>query len=125
MKIKSMRGELVDFAKYIAQNEEAVAVGNARMNARGDIIGPGGTIVKKREEIAADYHRANPRAVKHVSIKDISAEIAITPEQAVKQIAEQKHKKKEAEQQVAQELQAEAEQIAVEGKKRKIVDSGE
>lgn len=88
MKVKSMRGETVDFAKYMAQNEDAIAVGNANMNARGDIVGPGGKVQKKREEIAAEYHAANPNAVRKVSIKDLTKEVLSkdlpTPEQAVR-----------------------------------------
>ena len=33
------------------------------MDARGDIIGPGGKIVKKREEVMADYYETNPKAI--------------------------------------------------------------
>ena len=48
---RSMQGKEVDMNKLINQNEMIVAVGNARMNARGDELGPGGKIIKKREEI--------------------------------------------------------------------------
>jgi hypothetical protein len=34
------------------------------MNARGDIIGTGGKVVKTREEILQDYYKNNPRAIK-------------------------------------------------------------
>ena len=36
------------------QNELTVAVGNAKVNARGDELGPGGKIIKKREEVLRD-----------------------------------------------------------------------
>lgn len=91
MRVVSMRGEAVDVARYLAQNEKQVAIGNAKMNARGDIVGSGGQIVKAREAIAAEYHRANPKAVKHVSLKDISSEAIMTPAEAVeKALAAQK-----------------------------------
>lgn len=48
---RSMQGKEVDMHKLIMQNELTVAVGNAKVNARGDELGPGGKIIKKREEV--------------------------------------------------------------------------
>jgi hypothetical protein len=39
------------------QNELALAVGNARVNARGDEIGPGGKIIRKREDVMQEYYK--------------------------------------------------------------------
>ena len=47
---RSMQGKEVDMNKLINQNEMTVAIGNARVNARGDELGPGGKIIKKRED---------------------------------------------------------------------------
>jgi hypothetical protein len=60
----SMRGKEVDLEKLSLKNEKEPAVGNAKMNARGDIIGTGGKVVKTREEILQDYYKNNPRAIK-------------------------------------------------------------
>ena len=60
----SMRGKEVDLDKLALKNEKEPAVGNAKMNARGDIIGAGGKVVKTREEILQDYYKNNPRAIK-------------------------------------------------------------
>ena len=49
-----MQGKEVDMAKLFGQNEMAVAVGNQRVNARGDELGPGGKIIRKREDIIRD-----------------------------------------------------------------------
>lgn len=51
MVYRSMQGKEIDMNKLINQNEMTVAVGNARINARGDELGPGGKIVKKREDV--------------------------------------------------------------------------
>jgi hypothetical protein len=51
---RSARGKEVDMMKLVKQNEMAVAVGNAGVNARGDKLGPGGTIIKTREEILSE-----------------------------------------------------------------------
>tara|TARA_B110000285_G_scaffold96192_1_gene109750 strand:- start:3828 stop:4031 length:204 start_codon:yes stop_codon:yes gene_type:complete len=59
-----MRGKEVDMEKLNLRNEEVPAVGNAKVNARGDELGPGGAIVRTREEVLADYYKQNPRAIK-------------------------------------------------------------
>ena len=46
----TMQGKLIDFDALRTKNEKTIAVGNAGTNARGDTIGAGGKIVKKREE---------------------------------------------------------------------------
>jgi len=50
---RSMNGKEVDMNKLININELTPAVGNMRVNARGDELGPGGQIIRKREEIIA------------------------------------------------------------------------
>ena len=53
---KTMQGKQVDMDLLRKRNELTPAVGNARVNARGDELGPGGKIVKKREEVLEDYY---------------------------------------------------------------------
>jgi hypothetical protein len=60
----SLQGKQIDMEKLTLKNESTPAVGNARMNARGDELGPGGKIVKTREQILAEYYEKNPRAIK-------------------------------------------------------------
>lgn len=60
----SMQGKTVDMEKLSLRNELLPAVGNVRVNARGDELGPGGKIIRTREEILQDYYKNNPRAVK-------------------------------------------------------------
>ena len=43
------------------RNELTPAVGNARVNARGDELGPGGKIIKKREDLLRDYYEEHPK----------------------------------------------------------------
>jgi len=50
-----MQGKEIDLDKLRLRNETTVAVGNARVNARGDKLGPGGKIIKRREDIMAEY----------------------------------------------------------------------
>jgi hypothetical protein len=59
----SMQGKVVDMEKLATRNELTPAIGNVRVNARGDELGPGGKIIRKREEIMAEYYSKNPAAV--------------------------------------------------------------
>tara|TARA_A200000113_G_scaffold110409_1_gene99105 strand:+ start:188 stop:604 length:417 start_codon:yes stop_codon:yes gene_type:complete len=60
---KSMQGKMVDMDLLRQRNELTPAVGNARVNARGDELGPGGKIIKKREDVLGEYYRDHPQAV--------------------------------------------------------------
>jgi hypothetical protein len=53
---RSMRGKNVDMDLLRKRNELTPAVGNARVNARGDELGPGGQIIKKREDVVAEHY---------------------------------------------------------------------
>jgi hypothetical protein len=58
-KYRTMQGKEVDMDKLMLQNEMMPAVGNVRMNARGDELGPGGKVAKKREDIVSEYYKDN------------------------------------------------------------------
>jgi hypothetical protein len=59
----SIRGKEIDMEKLSLKNETLPAVGNLKVNARGDELGPGGQIVRTREQILQDYYKNNPRAI--------------------------------------------------------------
>lgn len=52
----TMRGKTIDMDILRKKNELVPAVGNARVNARGDELGPNGTILRKREDIVKEYY---------------------------------------------------------------------
>lgn len=85
-RVKTMKGKTLDLTPIMAKKQDTIAIGNANMNARGDILGPGGTIVKRREEVAQDYHNKNPKAVRRVSLKDVQADQFPTPAEAMAQL---------------------------------------
>jgi hypothetical protein len=60
----SLRGKEIDMERLSLQNETIPAVGNVRVNARGDELGPGGKIVRTREQILQDYYKNNPSAAR-------------------------------------------------------------
>lgn len=64
----TMRGKQVDMEQLNLKHETIPAVGNMKVNARGDQLGRGGKILKTREQILADYYKNNPRIIKEETI---------------------------------------------------------
>ena len=74
---KSANGKIVDMDLLRQKNELTPAVGNAKVNARGDELGPGGKIIKTREQVLADYQNSNPGVPDELAVaksKDAEAE---------------------------------------------------
>jgi hypothetical protein len=51
------RGTQLNMDRLLLANEKTIAVGNMKVNARGDQLGPGGKIIKTRNEIMAERNR--------------------------------------------------------------------
>ena len=60
---KTMQGKEIDMEALMAKHETMPAVGNVRVNARGDELGPDGKIIKTREAVLAEYYDNDPRTV--------------------------------------------------------------
>jgi len=54
---RTARGVPVDIDRLRLANETTIAVGNMRVNARGDQLGTGGKIVKTRAQVLADKNK--------------------------------------------------------------------
>ena len=73
-------GRRINLDAIIAQNEESIAVGNMKTNARGDELGPGGKVERKRNEVMSEYYKLNtpvatdnvPRSHKKTVQKDLT-----------------------------------------------------
>jgi hypothetical protein len=52
-------GKRINIDTIISQNEESIAIGNMKVNARGDELGPGGRIERTRDKVMADYYKLN------------------------------------------------------------------
>lgn len=60
-------GKHIDLDLLISRNELTPAVGNARVNARGDELGPGGKIIRKKEDVLKDYYeKSSPPKAENV-----------------------------------------------------------
>ena len=86
---KSMQGKQIDMDLLRQRNELTPAVGNARVNARGDQLGAGGKIIKKREDVIAE-HYAVAGSVKDSSNRGVQTE---APEDVVETVVEAPAKK--------------------------------
>lgn len=95
---RTMQGKSIDMDLLRQRNELTPAVGNARVNARGDELGAGGKIIRKREDILRDYYDDNPQAAPD--------EVATVPEPEVEVVT--KAQKKVAQTKAQKVTQAEA-----------------
>jgi hypothetical protein len=56
---KTAMGKNIDIDGLRLINEHVIAVGNMKVNAGGDQLGPGGKIVKTRDQIMKEYYALN------------------------------------------------------------------
>jgi hypothetical protein len=59
---RTMLGKEIDMDALASRNETMPAVGNIKVNARGDELGPRGEIIKKREDVVSEYYENNPKS---------------------------------------------------------------
>lgn len=52
-------GKYIDMEALRMANETVIAVGNMNVNARGDIIGPGGKVVKTAAQVNKEFYAQN------------------------------------------------------------------
>jgi hypothetical protein len=57
---KSVKGKMVDMDKVKLANESVTSVGNMRVNARGDLLGAGGSIAQGRNAIMDQVYAVEP-----------------------------------------------------------------
>jgi hypothetical protein len=76
---RSMRGKAVDMDLLRKRNELTPAVGNAKVNARGDELGPGGKIIRNRDEIVQQHYQG--AAVDEVSASQSQPAAAVAVEE--------------------------------------------
>jgi len=62
---KTARGDIVDMDMIRLANEDTIAIGNMKTNARGDQLGAGGQVVKTKAQLMQEYHRLNTDIVQH------------------------------------------------------------
>ena len=78
---RTMQGRMVDIEKLRATNEEVRAVGNMSVNARGDVVGNSGKIIKTKEQLMKEYYEAPKGKADDTPAKRVRTEP--TPQQEV------------------------------------------
>lgn len=67
---RTASGKIIDYEALLIKNETVNAIGNNPVNARGDEIGPGGEIIRSKNDVVADYYAKNPNAVQSKEAND-------------------------------------------------------
>ena len=74
---KTMQGKQIDMDLLRQRNELTPAVGNAKVNARGDELGPGGKTIRKKEDVLREYYENSSSMPEEVAVRrDQKVEIA-------------------------------------------------
>ena len=100
---KTMKGKTVDLELLRQKNEMTPAVGNARVNARGDELGPGGKIIRKKEDVLREYYADNPATVPDESVGKIVADEPAAVEESTSKPKTTRAQKKAASKEVVNE----------------------
>jgi hypothetical protein len=71
---RTSKGKLVDMENLRLSNEKSIAVGNMKVNARGDELGQGGKIIKTRNErMSQQYPKMHsPMAADNANVPDVA-----------------------------------------------------
>lgn len=67
---KTANGKLIDMDGLRLKNEETIALGNMRTNARGDELGPGGKVIKTRNERMNENYKLHSMVPKDDLVHD-------------------------------------------------------
>lgn len=88
-KYKTANGKLVDLDGLRLKNEDTIAVGNMRINARGDELGPGGQVVKTRNERMNENYKLHTMVPKDDAVPTSSKPKPKPQQKAAEKIVEE------------------------------------
>jgi hypothetical protein len=89
---KTMQGKTLDFDSIRLNNELVPAVGNMKVNARGDKIDSKGNIVKTRDQMVQETVAKESKTLETYT-EDFGPEPELTPEQAQEILAKNRKNK--------------------------------
>jgi len=69
------RGREFNMQAFSSSRGETIAIGNSRRNARGDLLGPGGTILTTSQEISNTIHNKSSTQNKKPKINPLDQEV--------------------------------------------------
>lgn len=59
---RTASGQVIDMEALRLKNEHVIAVGNMRVNARGDELGAGGLVVKDRNQRVDEHYKSQSKS---------------------------------------------------------------
>ena len=59
---RTNKGVIIDMEALLAQNSDEPAMGNMKLNAKGDVLGKNGEIIQTAEDRARAYYTENPKS---------------------------------------------------------------
>jgi len=73
-KYRTAQGKTIDIDKLRLVNEKTIAVGNMKVNARGDQLGQGGKIIATRNEVMSQQYKLHSPVIggNHVPVADVA-----------------------------------------------------
>lgn len=90
-KNRTYKGKIVDFDDIVKGKDNEQAVGNANMNARGDILDEKGRIKQSKEDRAREYNRnVSNSVIKSSLLDEVDEELPNLNTAAKKKAASQK-----------------------------------
>lgn len=99
----SYRGVTIDMEALSRENEKTVAIGNMKVNAKGDQLGKGASVTKTADQIARENHRVQSAIIntglkgKPPTVDGISLDKPVTQPKVTKAQTPVSTKKKEVE----------------------------
>ena len=76
---RSAMGKVVDMDALRLANESSIALGNMKVNARGDELGPGGKVLKTRSQLMQEYHKINTPLLNDDPISETATPAFVKP----------------------------------------------
>jgi outer membrane biosynthesis protein TonB len=82
---RTMQGRMVDIDKLRSSNLETPAVGNMGVNARGDVLGKNGQIIKSKDAVMKQYYETPKGKAQDTTVKK-TQKVTPIPQPRVEQV---------------------------------------
>ncbi len=117
---KTMRGKKVNMDTLRIKHEKSIAIGNMNVNAGGDQLGPGGVIIKDRNERIREENKLHTMVPSKASgIKNKQTAIKKSAAQAAADLEIEEAKKLLAEDEVSEEFVEQVREVIAKTPKKK------
>ena len=74
---RTAMGKVVDVERLLLTNDQTIAMGNMRVNARGDELGRGGKVVKTKDQVMKEYYALNTPTAVDLPLEPLKASAAV------------------------------------------------